>query len=239
MTDQKQLPARTADMKIAEFTGGKFTPAEIAVIRDVVAAQGQGQAPLNNAELCVYLKQAARARLDPFSKQIYAIRRGGRMTIQTGIDGFRAIAERTGTYAGSDDYRYVEHDPPGRHPISATCTVYRMVAGHRVGTTRTVRWDEFGSDQGQWKKMCRSMLGKVAEAQALRAAFPNDLSGLYSDDELAQAEVEATPTDYTVKGAPVDGDAELRNAQVQAELEGREHDMSEPEFEVDPKGGPT
>lgn len=238
MTEQKHLPVKSAEQKIAEFVGGRFTPQEIAVIREAVAAQGQGQPPLNNAELCVYLKQAARARLDPFSKQIYAIRRGGRLTIQTGIDGFRAIAERTGTYAGSDDYRFVEHDPPTRHPVAATCTVYRIVAGQRVPTTRTVRWDEFGSEQGQWKKMPRHMLGKVAEAQALRAAFPNDLSGLYSDDELAHADGprEATEAAYTVRPEQA-GDAEMAAVEAQAALEGRDVELEEPEWTVEAPAG--
>jgi phage recombination protein Bet len=232
---QQQRPTN-ALAKISEFVGGRFSPQEVAVIREVVASQGQGGA-LNDAELAVFLKQAARAKLDPFSKQIYAIRRGGRMTIQVGIDGLRAIAERTGTYAGSDDYKF-GGDPKAARPETATCTVYRIVNGQRVPTTRTVWWVEFGSDQGQWKKMPRQMLGKVAEAHALRAAFPNDCSGLFTDDEMAQADRAAAPrdaqdVDYTVRA----GDADMRVVEAQAELEGREVDIDEPEFEPAPKPG--
>ena len=56
---------------------------------------------LNNDELLVFMHVAKRAGLDPLAKQIYAIKRGGKMTIQTAIDGFRAIADRTGRHVSS------------------------------------------------------------------------------------------------------------------------------------------
>lgn len=246
MSEQKHLPAqRSADQKIAEFAGGKFTAEQVAVIRSTVAAQSKPEAQLNNAELCVYLAQAARAKLDPFSRQIYAIKRFDRqsgtfkMSIQTGIDGFRSIAERCGGFAGSDDYVFDTEE--GAHPNKATCTVHRIVNGLKVSTTRTVRWKEFKGIGPMWERMSWHMLGKVAEAHALRAAFPNDLSGLFTDDEMGQADRgNATPADFTVRGPAIGGAVdELRAVEVQAELEGREHEMTEPDFDVEPKGGPT
>ena len=58
----------------------------------------------SNDELRLFAYACQRTGLDPFSKQIYAIKRGGKMTIQAGIDGLRSIAERTGQLDGSETH---------------------------------------------------------------------------------------------------------------------------------------
>ncbi len=142
------------------------------------------------AELEVFFYQCARTGLDPIANQIYLVRRSNRMVIQTGIDGYRLVASRSGLMAGSDDPEFTEKDGL---PESATVTVYRIAAdGERYGYTATARWSEYApnvdaSEGFMWKKMPHTMLGKCAEACALRKAFPNELSGLYTDVEMAQA----------------------------------------------------
>lgn len=139
-----------------------------------------------------------RTGLDPFAKQIYFIQRGGRWSWQTGIDGYRLIADRTGTYAGSDDPEYVGDPDGGQHPVTATVTVYKMVTGQRCPFTATARWSEYyPGDKGgaMWQKMPYLMLGKCAEALALRKAFPAELSGLYTREEMAQADAEYIEVD--------------------------------------------
>jgi phage recombination protein Bet len=189
-------------------------------------------------ELDLFLYQARRTGLDPLLRQIYCIRRRSgdeyRATIQTGIDGYRLIADRTGLYAGNDDpvfagERYLNSDrePAAAAPEAATVTVWKLVGGQRCPFTATARWSEYypGDRQGQmWRRMPYLMLSKTAEALALRKAFPADLSGIYTHDEMAQADAETalpatrnTPARFTERprrpalaasGPPPDADDE-------------------------------
>ena len=150
-------------------------------------------------ELHLFLYTANKVKLDPLAKQIhftkYNTKDGPQMAVITGIDGYRAIAERSGTYAGSDDAIYDggKDYGPGKEPNNpsiAAITVFRIVAGTKVGFTASARWKEYypGDKKGfMWKKMPYLMLGKVAEALALRKAFPNDLSGIKTADEMGRA----------------------------------------------------
>ena len=138
-------------------------------------------------ELKLFLHQCKRTGLDPLSRQIYFMKRGGKVTIQTSIDGFRAIAERSGDYAGQDEPVW------GKDGDDAFCkvTVYRFRDNVRYPAAVGVAfWKEYVPQAGQdfmWKKMPRTMLAKVAEALALRKAYPSDLSGLYTGDEMEQS----------------------------------------------------
>lgn len=177
------------DDKAAEILRADSSPAIVdwqdkqELIRRTVAAGA------TNDELELFFHQARRSGLDPLAKQIYYVKRKGKGTIQVGIDGLRLVAQRSGQYAGSDDAVFVEPDGPG-FPEKATVTVWRMVDGHRCAFTASARWREYypGDDQGfQWKKMPYAMLGKCAEALALRKGFPADMSGLYIHEEMDQA----------------------------------------------------
>jgi len=140
-----------------------------------------------NDELEMFFHQARKTGLDPLARQIYFVKRQGKGTIQTGIDGYRLVADRTGKYAGNDDY---EFDDPDNAPKWAKARVWKIVEGIRCQFEATARWSQYypGDAQGwAWKKMPHLMLGKCAEALALRKAFPAELSGIYTVDEMAQA----------------------------------------------------
>lgn len=162
---------------------------QISLIKNTVAKGA------TDDELKLFLYTAKRTGLDPLTKQIHFVKRGGSMTIQTGIDGYRAIAERTGQLAGIEDAKYELGDT--ELPIKATVTIYRVVKGLRVPFEASARWNEYVPKGGSfmWQKMPFLMLGKVAEALALRKAFPMNLSGLYTNEEMQQAE---TPTNSVV-----------------------------------------
>jgi len=168
-------------------TYNNITPDQVTLIKSQIAVGA------TDDELKLFLHVADKSGLDPLSRQIYFIKRSGKMTIQTGIDGFRAVADRTGQYIGSSDAVFEETN---NSPIKATVTVNKVVQGVIGNFTATARWSEYypGKSQGfMWDKMPHTMLGKCAEALALRKAFPSQLSGLYTGDEMAQAGKDGIP----------------------------------------------
>jgi phage recombination protein Bet len=146
----------------------------------------------SNDELRLFAYACQRTGLDPFSKQIYAIKRGGKMTIQAGIDGLRAIAERTGQLDGSEthwcgeDGQWQDVWLSAKPPAAAKTIVHRKGSQHPfVGVAR---FADYNAGQGLWSKMPATMIAKCSEALALRKAFPADMSGVYTTDEMDQAD---------------------------------------------------
>lgn len=171
-----------------------WTPDKVDLIKRTICVGA------TDDELQLFLYVCKKTGLDPLTRQIYALRRWrkdlGRevMTIQTGIDGYRVIAERTGKLLGISDPVFDVEDAP--HPNRATVTVKKLVDGHIAEFTATARWNEYvqlgrdGKPTGMWAKMPYLMPGKCAESLALRKAFPADLSGVYTAEEMAQADSE-------------------------------------------------
>lgn len=143
--------------------------------------------------------------LDPFLKQIYPVLRQGKMCIQTAIDGYRLIAERTGKYSPGREPTYVYKNDGSI--LSSTSYVKKMTddgTWHEVAAT--AYFDEYCPNVGPfWKKMPHVMISKCAEALALRKAFPAELSGVRTEDEMDQAILQDsnnplnTPTNTTLK----------------------------------------
>jgi len=137
-------------------------------------------------ELALFLYDCQRRGVHPLDKLLHFTKRGGRYTPVTSIDFMRAQAAASGEMAGSDDAVF---DDQGGAVKSASVTVYRMTQGQRFAYSATARWAEYCPDNApMWKRMPHTMLGKCAEALALRKAFPQQLAGLYATEELDQAD---------------------------------------------------
>lgn len=157
-----------------------FSEDKLKLLKDTVCKGA------SDNELQLFLHVCIKTGLDPFMKQIYSIPRGGQRTIQTSIDGFRLIAERTCKYSPGKEPSYT-YDSNGKL-ISATATVKKMTADgtwHEISATAFN--DEYNGRNTFWGKMPHLMLAKCAECLALRRAFPAEMSGVYSDEEMAQA----------------------------------------------------
>lgn len=180
----------------------RFTEAQVDLIKRNICKGA------SNDELDMFLYQCNKTGLDPFARQIYSIERREQRnnawvttrSIQVSIDGFRLVAERSGKYAGQLGPEWCGTDGVWRDvwltkaPPSAA----------RVGVLRSdfqqpcwgvARFDAYaqkgrdGAPSRMWATMPDVMLAKCAESLALRKAFPQELSGLYTSEEMQQAEI--------------------------------------------------
>ena len=223
-----------------------WTPEQTQLISSTIAPG------CTSDELKLFAYACQRTGLDPFSRQIYAIKRSNKLTIMSSIDGLRSIAERTGQLDGSstewcgDDGIWSDVWLGSKPPAAAKTTIWRKGSTHPFVGTALYR--DYNAGQGMWNKMPAAMIAKCSEALALRKSFPHNLSGLYSTDEMEQAETvtvtaTATPAPALAPAGDVKifdaGRAAIAKATTIEQLEGisarmelRKNDLSQQQFDT-------
>lgn len=185
---------------------------KIETLRTTIAAD------LKPPEFDLFIEICRSKGLNPFDRQIHAIVRGTgerrKVTFQTGIDGYRLIAQRTQRYDGQDEPLWCGEDGVWRDvwldsehpPAAAKVTVYRKdMSRPFTGIAKYSEYVQMSRDYDtkqsrpneMWSKMPANQLAKCAEALALRKAFAAEMSGVYTAEEMAQADNDREVKDVT------------------------------------------
>jgi phage recombination protein Bet len=180
-----------------------FTQDEVNTIKNTICPP-----ETNDTEMQLFLSTCRRTGLDPFTRQIYCTlqvytdKNSGKpvrkFNIQSTIDGFRVVAERSGKYigqlgpfwCGADGVWkdvWIENENPRASKVGILRSDFKEPLWGVAAFDSYCQTNRNGELNHTWNKLGDVMISKCAEALGLRKAFPNDLSGLYTADELAQA----------------------------------------------------
>ncbi len=166
----------TTELAIHEPTGLPMVPEE--VISDYLKNLGV-KIPDHHMQQFIHLAKAH--NLNPFDREIYAIPRGGKLTIVIGYEVYLKRAERSRMLAGWE--AWVEGTGAD---MVAKIKIHRKDWAHPF--THEVYFSEYKMNTPLWQQKPRTMLRKVVTAQGFRMAFPTELGGMpYTDVEMDPA----------------------------------------------------
>jgi phage recombination protein Bet len=152
-------------MTVAVLDKHSFTPDQIQLLQATICRGSTSD------EFQLFLHACKKTGLDPFMRQIYAVKRWDSglkrevMAIQVGIDGFRAIADKSGNYAPGKETTFT-YDKDGIL-VSATAFVKKQTKDgtwHEVAAT--AHYNEYygktkdGTATSMWATKPHIMLGK-------------------------------------------------------------------------------
>lgn len=195
---------------VANYEERGLSQAEWRVLRDAIFPSAE-----TDEAVCMAVDYCKARNLDIFKKPVHIVpiwdKKKGKLveTVWPGIAELRTTAARTGDYAGKDAPEWgpdrtqdFDGNVKATFPEWCRVTVYKIVRGHRVGYTGEVYWLETYASKGKtntpnemWRKRARGQLAKCAEAEALRAAFPEEIGGEHSAEEMEGQEtlIDVTP----------------------------------------------
>lgn len=198
----------TNDLTVRPTTAIDYASAKMReTIRSTVAVGA------TDTELDMFIAFCQSTGLNPFKKEIWFIKTKGymrrdgthvegRVQMMTGINGFFQIANKHPEFNGMEAPEF-EEDASG-NPIKCTVRVHRK--DRHFPSVGVARWREFfpgKTDKGNslWETKPFHMLAKVAKAIALREAFPQELNGLYTEDEVHEV-VDVEPVPHPLDAIP-------------------------------------
>jgi phage recombination protein Bet len=213
-----------------------ITPAQVDLLKSTIMRGA------DDLELKLFLNLCRVKRLDPLTKQIYAIKTRGRdgdvWQYFASIDGLRVIAQRSGEYAGQvgpfwcgSGGEWTDVWLQGEAPAAAKVGVLRKGWTEPMWGVATMKSYGTGKQSPTWRSMTDIMLAKCAESIALRKAFPDDLSGLYVREEFGEDKPErGRSAKERVEALKAYGETDLAQSEpirVSVEIAGGEMEFAE------------
>lgn len=222
MSNEIEIHQQSATALAVSANQTMFTPEQVSMLEHI------GVENASEGDLKVFFHHVQRTGLDPFARQIYMIGRPNRrevngawvsetkQTIQTGIDGYRLIGRRAADRAGVS----ISVKPPQwAHPDGGWRDLWLEEWGTPAAAKVTItrQGEEFtaialfseykqtnrqGKLTRMWEQRPAGQIAKCAEALAWRLAFPHDLAGIYTDEEMAQADNPSDPMPAQANPAP-------------------------------------
>lgn len=129
-------------------------------------------------EFAMFAELCKSSGLNPFKREVWFVKAGGRAQIMTGINGYLAIANKHPQFDGME----VTIEWEGEKLRSATCKVYRK--DRKFPSTAQALISEWAKPTPIWKEKPSVMLAKVAKSIAIREAFSLELAGTYTEEEM-------------------------------------------------------
>lgn len=153
-------------------------------------------------EYAMFREMCKGTGLNPFKREIWFIKTKGGVQMMTGVNGFHEIANKHPQYDGLEIVYGPEIQVELPKEVKGITSIYTFewieCRVYRKDRTHPMVWRAFWREYAQdlvsfrghltnWAKMPSVMLAKCAESMALRKAFPQELNGLYSAEEMGDA----------------------------------------------------
>ena len=182
---------------------------------DIKNTLTNGNGQITNKEAMMFLSLCKYQHLNPFLKEAYLIKYGDSpATMVVGKDVLLKRAMRSERFAGlqagviiiNADGKIEEREGTfvidGEKLLGGWAKV--IINGYAAPVYASVSLKEYYTGKSNWSAKPATMIRKVALAQALREAFPEETSALYDASEMDKTVMETTKHEIVLDETPVE-----------------------------------
>lgn len=201
MAETNNIPQVADKGKVVYLAGGQEVKLSYNLVRDTLT-RGNGQ--VTDQELTNFISLCKFNQINPFLGEAYLVKFGTQpASLITSREFYMKRADACLNYEGIESGVIVIMEdtvaeleggfvPPRAQLVGAWCKVHR--SDRKYPVLVKVNLSEYDKKQSIWNEKKSSMIIKVAEAQALRKAFPTNLGSMYLQEEVTESEAQVLET---------------------------------------------